>query len=228
MTLLDVLYALMDKRECEIITSWKEIPIRTKLPIKWISPKERFVSFNFRDCKFKNVFSDRSPIYVKIEEVFLLSKIFSNIRDELVLEIESPVPAPPIVLREYIRVQPTETEPIFVSFCIEENCMFRAKAVDISESGVGIVIYEKYTDKLMDILSNIATDIQKIHTPFKVNIELSKEDSIETLGELKNVIKEGDYVRLGIKLNLSEEQKKRVRRYIMRRQREILEQLKSL
>lgn len=54
------------------------------------------------------MFSDQTPVYIKIGELFLLCKVFSNIRDELVLEVDSPVPAPPIVLREFIRVQPTE------------------------------------------------------------------------------------------------------------------------
>jgi len=49
-------------------------------------------------------------------------------------------------------------------------------------------------------------------------------------GELKNIIGgQGNvYVRLGLKINLEENQRKKIRQYIMRRQREILDQLKSL
>ncbi|MCS7171519.1 MAG: hypothetical protein N3D14_05805 [Aquificaceae bacterium] len=230
MALTDILRDLEKGKEYEVITSWKEIPIRVKLTIRWVSPSERFVSFNFRECKFRHVFSEKTPVYIKIGELFLVCKVFSNIRDELVLEVDSPVPAPPIVMREFIRVEPTEKEPVYVSFCVEDKCIVRAKATDISESGVGVTVLSEDINRFMDILSSIATDLHKMHTPFDVEIELPKEGKVQSQGELKNIIsREGDvYIRLGLRIILKEDQKKKIRQYIMRRQREILEQLKSL
>ncbi len=230
MTVSDILKDLDKEKSCEVITSWKEIPIRVKFSVRWVSPQERFVSFDFKDCKFRQVFSDTVPVYIKVRELFLLCKVFSNIRDELVLEVDSPVPAPPVVLREFIRVEPTEKEPVYVSFCVEDNCVVRTKTADISESGVGILLNKEDTKRLIDILSQIATDASKIHTPFEIEIELPKEGTVRAQGELKNIIsKERDlYVRLGFKINLREDQTKKIRQYIMRRQREILEQLKSI
>ncbi len=230
MTVSEILRDLDKEKYCEVITSWKEIPIRVKLSVKWVSPQERLVSFDFKECKFKHAFSDNVPVYVKLKELFLMCKVFSNIRDELVLEVDSPVPAPPIVLREFIRVEPTEKEPIYVSFCVEDKCVVRSKAVDISESGIGILLNKEDTKKLIDILSQIATDASKIHTTFEIEIELPREGTVRAQGELKNIVsKEGDlYVRLGFRINLREDQAKKIRHYVMRRQREILEQLKSI
>ncbi len=230
MTLTDILKELERGQSCEVVTSWKEIPIRVKLPIRWVSSQERFISLDFKDCKFKGVFSESVPVYIKIRELFLLCRVFSNLRDELVLEVDSPVPAPPVVLREFIRVQPTEKEPVYVSFCVENNCIIRAKAADISESGAGILLKKEDAKRIMDILSQITSDASRIHTPFELEIELPKEGSVKAYGELKNIIsREGDlYVRLGFKINLREDQTKKIRQYIIRRQREILEQLKSI
>lgn len=228
MTLLDILTILSTKKNCEVITSWQEIPIRLKLPIKWITSKERLISLDFKTCKFKHIFSDRNPIYIKLEEIFLLCRLFSNIRDELVLEAESPVPAPPIVLREYIRVRPAEAQPVYVSFCMEGVCIVKVKATDISESGIGVILQEEDASKLMDMLSHLVADIEKIHSPFEIEIELPKEEKIRATGELKNIIKEDIYVRLGFKMEFSEDQRKKVRRYVMQRQMEIKEQLESL
>ncbi|MEN3028678.1 MAG: hypothetical protein ABDH29_05595 [Aquificaceae bacterium] len=230
MSLTDILRELEKGKECEVITSWKEIPIRVKLPLRWVSLQERFVSFDFRGCKFKHIFSDKNPVYIKLGEMFLACKVFSNIRDELVLEVDAPVPAPPIVLRESIRVEPTEREPVYVSFCAEDSCIARVKVVDISESGVGVTLHSEEASKLINLLSEIAVNAAKIHTPFDIEIELPREGKVQAQGELKNIIsREGDiYIRLGFRIILKEEQTKKIRQYIMRRQREILEQLKSL
>ncbi len=228
MTFSDILTALSKKKECELITSWKEIPIRVKLPIKWISSKERLISFNFKECRFKSVFSGTDPVYIKFNEIFLSCRIFSNVRDELVLEIESAVPAPHIALREYIRVQPKETEPVYVSFCVGEKCILKAKVVDISENGVGMLLHEKDASILLDTLSDISTDVQKIHTKIEIYMDIPNEKLIKTIGELKNIVKENDYIRIGLKMDLDEKDRTTIRRYIMQRQREILEQLKSI
>lgn len=226
----DILRELEKAGSCEVLTSWKEVPIRVRLSLKWISIQERLASFDFGKCKFKRVFTDSVPVYIKVGEVFLLCKVFSNIKDELVLEVESPFPAPPLVLREFIRVEPSENEPIYVSFCVKDTCMARARAVDISESGVGVLLSKKDAGKLIEILSEIATDASKIHTPIEIQIELPKGTTVTGQGELKNMVsREKDlYIRLGFKLALDEKQRKKIRQYVIRRQREILEQLKSI
>jgi len=230
MTLAEILYDIKSGKEYEVITSWKEIPIRLKLKVRWVSPQERYISFDFKECKFKQVFSEKDPVYIKIGELFLLCKVFSNIRDELVLEVDSPVPAPPIVLREFIRVQPTEREPVYVSFCLGDDCVLKVEAVDISEYGVGVLLHKEEANRIMENLMQIVSDVQRMHTVFDIEVELPKEGVVKAQGELKNIIgrQEDVYIRLGFKINLEESQKKKIRQYIMRRQREILDQLKRL
>lgn len=214
---------------CEILTSWKEIPIRVSLPIRWVSPQERFVSFDFKECKLKSVFGN-APIYLKFNELFILCRLFSNVRDELVLEVEAPVPAPSIVLREFIRVEPTEKEPVYVSFRMDEGFSIRTKAADVSESGIGLYLSKDDAKALLDTIVGIPEYGEKIHMPFELEIELPQEGLIRAEGELKNVLSKEDelYVRFGFKIRLDENQAKKIRRYVMKRQREILEQLKSL
>lgn len=230
MNLSDILKELDKGKSYEVITSWKEIPIRVNLPVRWVSPQERFVSFDFKGCKFRHVFSDKTPIYIKLKELFLLCRVFSNIRDELVLEVDSSVPAPPIVMREFVRVEPKDTEPVYVSFCIKDNCTAKLKAADISESGVSVYLHTEEAKKLIEVLSEITTDAEKIHTPFELEIELPREGSISAVGELRNVISmdDGVHVRLGFSISIKENDRRKLRQYIMRRQREILEQLKAL
>jgi len=82
----------------------------------------------------------------------------------------------------------------------------------------------------MENLMQIVSDVQRMHTVFDIEVELPKEGVVKAQGELKNIIgrQEDVYIRLGFKINLEESQKKKIRQYIMRRQREILDQLKRL
>jgi hypothetical protein len=65
---------------------------------------------------------------------------------------------------------------------------------------------------------------------FSMVIELPEEGSISALGELKNILSqdEGIYFRLGFKIELKPADLKKLRSYIMKRQREILDKLISL
>lgn len=230
MTTSDILKKIEKGKDYELLASWNEIPIRVKLRVRWVSVAERMVSFDFLNCPFRVVFSGNTPVYIKLGDVFLSCNIFSNIRDELVLEVDTPVPAPPIAMREFVRVEPTKKEPVFISFCIEEVCLLKAQVADISESGVGVYLSEKDASELIKKLSDMSTSADKLRIPFDLEIELPKEGVVLARGELKNITrKEGeDIVRLGLRMDMKEDQRKKVRQYIMRRQREILEHLKSI
>lgn len=230
MRLEEVLKNLQQEKHGEVLTSWKEIPIKVKLQIKWISPEDRFVSFDVKSCKFKHFFTGQNEIYAKIKEFYFTAKIFSNIKDELVLELESVAPPPPIILREFIRVQPSDKEPVYVSFCISNDCVARVKVEDISEAGIGFTLTKDEADKIVFALSEIAQDIRKVHTPIEMEIELPKGERIKATGELRNLLSKEDglYVRFGFQIKLKEEDAKKIRQYISKRQREILETLKQL
>jgi hypothetical protein len=67
------------------------------------------------------------------------------------------------------------------------------------------------------------------HKTFSMVIELSEEGGISALGELKNILSkaEGIYFRLGFRIGPKPANLKKLRSYVMKRQREILDKLKS-
>jgi hypothetical protein len=211
----------------EIITTWQGVPVRIKQKVRWVSVPDRFVSFDFSDCKFKRAFSNEK-VYVKLGELYLECDIFSNIRDELVLRVNTVSPPPPVVMREFVRVEPSESKPVYVSFCAGEDCIVSAKAVDVSESGVGVMLSKEYVAKLLSMLNT--PEGESYYKTFSIVIELPEEGRISALGELKNILSkdEGIYFRLGFKIEPKPADLKKLRSYIMKRQREILDKLMSL
>jgi c-di-GMP-binding flagellar brake protein YcgR len=211
----------------EVITTWHEIPVKTKQKVKWVSVPDRLISFDFSGCKFKQAFSDEK-VYVKLGELYLECDIFSNIRDELVLHVDMVSPPPPVVMREFVRVEPSESKPVYVSFCAGEDCIVSAKAVDVSESGVGVMLSKEDVAKLLSMLNN--SEVEPYHKTFSMVIELPEDGSISAIGELKNILSkdEGTHFRLGFNIELKPADLKKLRSYIMKRQREILDKLNSL
>ncbi|WP_448588393.1 hypothetical protein [Thermocrinis sp.] len=211
----------------EVITAWHGVPVRIKLKVKWVSTQDRLVSFDFSECKFRRAFT-KEKVYIKLGEIYIECEIFSNIRDELVLLVNSVSPPPPVVLREFVRVEPSKNKPVLVSFCVEDECISSVEAVDISEKGVGVMLTKGEMEKLFSILST--DDGRGYQRSISLVIEIPGEGPIEAVGELKNLISkdEGVYFRLGFKLNLGMSDLRKLRNYIINRQREILEKLRSL
>lgn len=223
----DLLKSIKVGEPHEIITTWQGVPVRIKQKVRWVSVPDRFVSFDFSDCKFKRAFSNEK-VYVKLGELYLECDIFSNIRDELVLHVNMVSPPPPVVMREFVRVEPSEHKPVHVSFCAGEDCIVSVKAVDVSESGVGVMLSKEDVAKLLSMLNN--SEVEPYHKTFSMVIELPEEGSISAIGELKNILNkdEGIYFRLGFKIEPKPADLKKLRSYIMKRQREILDKLMSL
>ncbi|SHK47838.1 PilZ domain-containing protein [Thermocrinis minervae] len=227
MDVKEVLRTLQPGQRYELLTVWKEIPIRTKLLLKWVSPNDMLVGFDYRECVFKNVIQ-KGHVYLKVGDMYLETVIFSNIRDELVLEVLNLTSPPPVVMREFVRVEPSEEEPVYVDLCLEDRCIVNTKAVDISESGVGIHVSPDYSEELMKMLNFPTEDL--LHKAFDVHIKLPSGHVLEAKGELRNIIKdvEGAYIRLGFLIKLSPKDEKLLRSYILKRQKEIIDKLKSL
>jgi c-di-GMP-binding flagellar brake protein YcgR len=228
MDIAELLKNIKVEEKYEVITTWHEIPVKTKQKVKWVSVPDRLISFDFSGCKFKQAFSDEK-VYVKLGELYLECDIFSNIRDELVLRVNMVSPPPPVVIREFVRVEPSKSKPVYVSFCVGEDCMVSAKAVDISESGVGVIISKEDVTKLLSSMLNSAEG-EVYHKTFSMVIELPEEGSISALGKLKNIRSnnEDTHFRLGFNIELKPADLKKLRSYIMKRQREILDKLNSL
>ena len=227
MNVYDLLKEIKEGHSYEIITTWHGVPVRIKLKVRWVSLQDRFVSFDFSECKFRRAFAEEK-VYIKLGEIYVECDIFSNIRDELVLVANSVSPPPPVIMREFVRVEPTENKPVFVSFCIENECISSVKAVDISERGIGVLLPKQEVEKLFSILG--ANSKEVYHNSIYLIIEIPGENPIEALGELKNIISKEDevYFRLGFRLDLRPSDLKKLRNYIINRQREILDKLRIL
>jgi len=100
--------------------------------------------------------------------------------------------------------------------------------VDVSESGVGVMLSKEDVAKLLSVLST--EEGEPYRKTFSMVIELPEEGSISALGELKNILSkdEGIYFRLGFKIEPKPADLKKLRSYIMKRQREILDKLRTL
>ena len=137
----------------------------------------------------------------------------------------------PITMREFVRVQTSDKEPIFVRFCDEKECTLRSKVLDISEMGIGILLSGKDLEKFFNIIgySNSGSETL-IHKKIRFYMEMPDGHELEVEGELRNVVteREGVYVRLGFRIKLKDMDLKHVRAYIMKRQKEIIEQFKLL
>lgn len=229
MNLLEVMKTLEKWKFCEVITSWKEIPIRVRMAIRWVSTRDKFVSFDFKDGKFRMAFSSENPVYIKVGETYLLSKVFSNLRDELVLEVERIVPPPPITMRESIRVQPSDKEPVFISICLDEGYVIKAAAKDVSETGIGTILKKEDADRFLGLIAQDTTE-HLINKEIKITIELPGGYAFEADAEFRNIFteSEGLYVRVGFRIRPKGKDLQHLRSYIMRRQRELIEQWRSL
>jgi hypothetical protein len=160
----------------EVITEWCGIPVKMKLTVKWVAVKDKVICLDIVDCKFRHVFRMSSePIYIKIEkprQAYGQCEIYNReYRDELILLVEYETPPPPVIVREYVRVE----------YC-----------------------------------PNITLTL---------SINLPNGSKVPATGELKNISADQKQVRMGFKLYIARPHDEILRRYIMDRQRELLNAL---
>jgi c-di-GMP-binding flagellar brake protein YcgR len=165
------------------------------------------------------------PIYIKIEQprqAYGQCEIYNReYKDELILLVEYETPPPPVIVREYVRVVPSESKPVYVSFSIggEE---ITGKAADISEKGVGVLLSKESAEKLIQL---------EMHGEYCPNITLTLSinlpdgSKVPATGELRNISADQKQVRMGFKLDIARPHDEILRRYIMNRQRELLNAL---
>ena len=91
-----------------------------------------------------------------------------------------------------------------------------------------MLLPKQEVEKLFSILG--ADSKEAYHNSISLIIEIPGENPIEALGELKNIISKEEevYFRLGFRLDLRPSDLKKLRNYIINRQREILDKLRTL
>jgi c-di-GMP-binding flagellar brake protein YcgR len=226
MGMLELLERIKAGERLEVITEWCGIPVRIKLTVKWVAVKDKVICFDIRDCKFRHIFRMSSePIYIKIEkprQAYIQCELYNReYRDELILLVEHETPPPPVIVRDYVRVVPSESKPVYVSLSIggEE---ITGKVVDISEKGVGVLLSKESAEKLIQL------EMHGEYCPnitLTLSINLPNGNKVPATGELKNISADQEQVRMGFKLDIARPNDEILKRYIMDRQRELLSAL---
>jgi c-di-GMP-binding flagellar brake protein YcgR len=226
MGMLELLERIKAGERLEVITEWCGIPVKIKLTAKWVAVKDKVICLDIRDCKFKHIFRMSSkPIYIKIEkpmQAYIQCDLYNReYRGELILLVKHEVPPPPVVVREYVRVVPSESKPVYVTFSVGGEEIV-GKVVDISEKGVGVLLSKESAEKLIQ-LGMHGEDCPNITLPLSIN--LPDGSKVPATGELRNIFTDQEQVRMGFRLDIARPHDEILRRYIMDRQRELLSTL---
>jgi len=205
------------EKPAEIISFYNGLPIRTRVKVLDIDDSGKFVHWNFTP-----------KLQLAVEET---GKIFTPFFDSLYKTsrmLESPViyyskdfmettlPKPTTdgrFNREYLRISVSDTLPLKAKLIVHEKPI-EAIPIDISEGGIGLLIPGK------DLESG-----KKVH----LTLEFPTGRTLETEGEVVRVEDTSKGRRTGIKfINPSKAFQNEVNRYIMARQREIMNQIRML
>ncbi|SMP18634.1 PilZ domain-containing protein [Desulfurobacterium pacificum] len=205
------------EKPTEVISFYNGLPIRTRVNVLDVDDSGKFVHWNFTP-----------KLQLAVEET---GKIFTPFFDKLYKTsrmLESPViyyskdfmettlPKPTAdgrFNREYLRISVSDTLPLKAKLIVN-NKTVEATPIDISEGGIGLLIPEK------DLESG-----EKVH----LIVEFPSCRTAETEGEVVRVENTSKGRRTGIKfINPSKAFQNEVNRYIMARQREIMNQIRML
>ncbi len=213
----------------DVITKYKEVPVKVNLKLDWIDEESRLLGFDWRKTHLKAAFSTLDPVYVKVgNREYLQTQVFSNLGKELVLSAENFVEPPEFINRRSVRVQPDENKPVVVEISFEGG-NFEAQATDISETGVGISVDSKANREFVEFLKAKLEDLKEDEfIDFRIKVHLPENGTAGGTGRLKNVIGLGKdvYVRVGFEVDFPREEIDKIRRYVINRQKEIIQSLR--
>ncbi len=215
-----------------VITKYKEIPVRVNLRLNWIDEEGRLLGFDWGRTHLKGAFSTLDPVYVELSpDEFAQTQVFSNLGKELVLMLESFVEPPEFIKRRSVRVEPDENKPVRV--VIEgEGVRVDTHAKDVSETGVGVVLNPENHREFINLLRNISEKLRKgeVEDEFKVRLTLPGGEEVKGIGRLRNVVGFGKdvYVRMGFEVSFPKSEITKIRRYVLSRQKEIIQSLRMV
>lgn len=216
--IINWLKELLEKEKpAEVISFYNGLPIRTKLKVLEVDDSGKFVQWEFTP-----------KLQLALEET---GKIFAPFYDNLyktsrMLEspviyysknfMETPLPKPTTdgrFNREYLRISVSDTLPLKVK-AVKDGKPLEAIPIDISEGGIGIIFPS----------ANLSPGEKLL---LKVSFPTSKELEVE--GEVIRTEETSKGKRTGIRfINPSKQFQNEVNRYIMARQREIMNQIRML
>ncbi len=216
-------------RHYDIIAKYKEIPVKASLKLNWVDNEGRLLGFDWGKTHIKAAFSTLEPVYVKLSpKEYAQTQVFSNLGKELVLTVENFVEPPEFIKRRSVRVEPDENKPVLVELEFDSK-KITLNARDVSETGIGIQLDAKEHKEFIEFLKSRLEDLKEDeYVEFLIRVHLPEDHTAKGKGRLKNVVGLGKdvYVRLGFEVDFPKEELGKIRKYVINRQREIVQSLR--
>ncbi len=215
-----------------VVTKYKEIPVRANLRLNWIDEEGRLLGFDWGRTHLRGAFSTLDPVYVEVNsEEYAQTQVFSNLGKELVLMLENFVEPPEFINRRSVRVEPDENRPVKV--VIEaEDIRVETMAKDVSETGVGVILNNQEHREFIDLLKEISEKTKDTDRVGEFRIKVLLPEDVEATGKgvLRNAVGLGRdvYVRIGFEVSFPKKEMVKIRRYVLNRQKEIIKSLRMI
>ncbi len=210
----------------EVVTRYKEIPVRLKLKLRWI--EKELVGFEGGNYPLIKVFSPDEAVYIRVDkDTYIQTSLFSNLRHELILRIGERVSTPPFMKREMVRVEPDPSKPVYANICIDDVCSYRLQVANISERGICVLVHHKDED-IINRLEEVVEEHGKKEHNVDVEIEFPNGEKAKGKGIIRSITEKEDdiYVKIGLMLSGYPDEIRKISNYVLNRQREILSSLK--
>ncbi len=216
--------------ECyEIVTKYKEVPVRVFMRLNWAEDDGRLLGFDWGKTHLRAVFSTTDPVYVRLSpKEYAQTRVFSNMGKELVLMLENFVDPPDFIRRRFVRVEPDEHKPVGIEIEFDENRL-ETTVTDISEMGLGVVLDKKEHPEFIEFLKReVNNDKREDPLELRLIVKLPEFGTAEGKGRLRNVVSFGRdaYVKLGFETIFPKRELDKVRKYVIKRQKEIIKSLR--
>ena len=213
----------------DIIAKYKEIPVKAHLKLNWVDNEGRLLGFDWGRTHIKAAFSTLEPVYIKLSpKEYAQTQVFSNLGKELVLMLENFVEPPEFIKRRSVRVEPDENRPVLVEIHYDgKNITLSAK--DVSETGIGLQLDAKEHKDFVNYLKEKIEELKEEEfIELSLTLRLPEGEVARGKGRLRNVVglSRDVYVRLGFEVDFPREELNKIRRYVINRQREIIQSLR--
>ena len=194
--------------EVDVLTYYKEVPVVCRTKVVDVGPQEVTVE----RCDF-NIFREGEDLYLRVRDipgaVGVRVEEVDPRTERAKLKVLGLADLPQ-ERRRFVRVVPEDPVPVRLE---KESWKTTGSMADVSVGGVGV--YTEDPDELKE------GDI------VRVRFKLPKGE-VDTIGQVRYVIRRGDVFRIGIQYDLDLRQEDIVSDYVMERQFEILRELRGL
>ncbi|MEO2067979.1 MAG: PilZ domain-containing protein [Desulfurobacteriaceae bacterium] len=218
--ILKWLREVKDKRKSiEVVSFYNELPVRTKVSVIDIDPDRKVIQWS-SNPRLSLAAGESKKLYLRFPKSFDDGDLFLGadviyFNEDLV---ESTFPRPvvePRFRREHLRVTTSEKLPVIADAKKDgEEGIVSFKVFDISEGGIGVLVNK---------------GLFKLGEKLDLKLTFPNEREINTKGVVVNVKDLGKVDKVGIKFtSLSNRDLNVLGRYIMDRQREIMDKIRLL